>query len=163
MINMYFPFFPVLNFFFVFFFWIPDLPQTILSPNVELVFLSLLWTGFVPSFFFCWSLAWRTSRMWPWPWLQQQLCVSSHSRWHNVDGGFCDNNNNDVFDPDSVLDGNDNNNGTFALRSKILSMIICSPNCDVTPDFLSLALPFTSNIKSNITNVRFLRYLFTYV
>ena len=60
----------------------------------------------------------------------------------DVDGEFCDN-NNDVFDPDSVLDGNDNNNGTFAL-STILSMIFCSPNFDVRPDFLSLVLPFDS-------------------
>ena len=52
----------------------------------------------------------------------------------DVDGEFCDN-NNVVFDPASVLDGNDNNNGTFALRSTILSMIFCSPNCDVRPDF----------------------------
>ena len=161
MINMYFPFFPVLNFFFVFFSEYL-ICRRLYSALMSSLFFSLYYGLALFRRFFCWSLAWRTSRMWPWPWLQQQLCVSSHSRWHNVDGGFCDN-NNDVFDPDSVLDGNDNNNGTFALRSTILSMIFCSPNCDVTPDFWSLALPFTSNIKSNITNVRFLRYLFTYV
>ena len=32
-----------------------------------------------------------------------------------------------LIDPDFVLDGNDNNNGKFALRSTILSMIFCSP------------------------------------
>ena len=91
-------------------------------------------------------------------WLDKPLCCDSgRDREDNnnsvfrvtgddkvvVDGEFCDN-NNDVFDPDSVLDGNYNNNGTFALRSTILSMIFCSPKCDVTPDFLSLVLPFAS-------------------
>ena len=139
------------------------MPQTILSPNVELVFLSLLWTGFVPSFFFVEV------------WLDEPLGCDRGRDYNNnsvflltVDDtmsmvGSATTTTMRLIDPDFVLDGNDNNNGTFALRSKILSMIICSPNCDVTPDFLSLALPFTSNIKSNITNVRFLRYLFTYV
>ena len=128
---------------FCFLFWIPDLPETIHSPNVELVFFSLLWTGFL-IVVLC-SVGFSVE-----VWLDKPIgCDSSREDNNNsvfrvtVNVEFCDN-NNDVLDPDSVLDGNDNNNGTFAWISTILSMIFCSPNCDVTPDFLSLVLPFAS-------------------
>ena len=43
------------------------------------------WALFRRFFFVCWSMAWRTSRLWPW-W-QQQLSVSSHS--HNGNTSLC--------------------------------------------------------------------------